>query len=279
MIYLLKNTMQQAMRFGRKNTISFSSDDGSRGIATDENGNSYVTGFFQGSATFGSTVLTSSGGRDMFIAKYDAVGKVVWAQKGGGIGDDNGYGIAVDGSGNSYVTGTFGILGLSGINGPSATFGTTTLTRSGSFDIFIAKYDAAGNAVWAKNAGGTSSDQGFDIAIDGSGNPYITGLFQSRATFGSTILTASGSSDIFIAKYDVAGNAVWAQNAGGTSLDQGFDIAIDGSGYSYLTGWFEGSATFGSTTLTSSGSSVIFIAKYDAEGNAVWAQKAGGGWS
>ncbi len=99
----------------------------------DGSGHSYVTGSFRGSATFGpgetnETTLTSAGGIDIFVAKYDAAGALVWAKRAGGTGSDFGRGTAVDGSGNSYVTGFFGAFGSA-----AATFGPgetneTTLT-------------------------------------------------------------------------------------------------------------------------------------------------------
>ncbi len=239
-----------------------------RGIAVDGSGNCYITGYFEGSATFGSTTFTSSGSYDAFIAKYDAAGNFQWAKRAGSSGEDYGRNIAVDGTGNSYITGTFR---------NQAGFGSTTLTSSGDEDIFIARYDASGNVLWAKRAGGTNKDAGIGIALDGIGNSYITGEFQGGANFGSTTLTSTSTlPDIFIAKYDASGNVLWAKQAGGSSSDHGRNIAVDGSGNSYITGEFEGSASFGSTTLTSSGGVDIFVTKYDASGNVLWAKRAGG---
>ncbi len=207
---------------------------------------------------------------------------LVWAKRAGGTSSDSGAGIALDGAGNSYVTGAF--IG-------SATFGPgetneTTLTSAGDDDIFVAKYDASGDLVWAKRAGGTGFDAGIGIAVDGSGNSYVTGFFQGSATFGpgetnETTLTSAGISDIFVAKYDASGDLVWAKRAGGTSRDSGEGIAVDGSGHSYVTGYFEDSATFGpgetnETTLAGAGDRDIFVAKYDASGDLVWAKRAGG---
>ncbi|MEN6445086.1 MAG: SBBP repeat-containing protein [Candidatus Cloacimonas sp.] len=237
-------------------------------IAVDANGNSYVTSNFNGCATFGTTTLTSSGVYDIFVAKLDSNGNWLWAKQAGGTNEDYGYSIAVDANGNSYVTG-----GFSG----NATFGTTTLNSSGDPDIFVAKLDRNGNWLWAKQAGGTSGDCGNSIAVDDNGNNYVTGLFKSSATFGTTILTSSGSSDIFVAKLDNNGNWLWAKQAGGTSNDdKGYGIAADANGNSYLTGYFGGSATFGTITLTCSGWYDIFVAKIDSNGNWLWAKQAGG---
>jgi hypothetical protein len=240
-------------------------------IAVDANGNSYVTGYFWGNATFGNTTLTSSSSEyvDIFVAKMDINGNWLWAQQAGGTSGDEGYSIAVDANGNSYITGCFW---------GSATFGATTLTSSGNEDIFIAKLDINGNWLWAKQAGGTSYDIGYGIAVDDNGNSYVTGYFSSIATFGNTTLTSSSSeyADIFVAKLDSSGNWLWAKKAGGTSWDHGYGIAVDANGNSYVTGYFYGSATFGTTTLTSSGSYDIFVAKMDSNGNWLWVKQAGG---
>jgi hypothetical protein len=111
----------------------------------------------------------------------------------------------------------------------------------------------AQNLLWAKRAGGTGDDicgglqsnneRCAGIAVDGSGNSYVTGSFQFTATFGpgeanQTQLTFVGNSDIFIAKYNSNGTLAWAKQAGGSGIDGGFGIAVDGSGNSYVTGFF-----------------------------------------
>ena len=236
-------------------------------IAIDSSGNSYVTGYFYGTASFGSTTLTSSGDIDIFVAKLDSSGNWLWVKQAGGTSDDYGLGIATDSSGNSYVTGYFR---------GTASFGNTTLTSNGQDDIFVAKLDSNGNWLWAKKAGGTDWDKGISIATDFSGNSYVTGYFYGTASFGDINLTSSESYDIFVAKLDSSGNWLWAKKAGGTDYDYGFGIAIDSSGNSYVTGYFRGTASFGNTTLTSSGQDDIFVAKLDSNGNWLWAKKAGG---
>ena len=142
----------------------------------------------------------------------------IWANQAGGTGyDDTGYSIAVDANGNSYVTGSF--FG-------SATFGTTTLTCSGNFGIFVAKMDINGNWLWAKQAMGTYSNYGNDIAVDANGNSYVTGYFWGNATFGTTTLTSSGEKDIFVAKLDSNGNWLWAKQAGEQILIMAMELLL-----------------------------------------------------
>lgn len=237
--------------------------DQALGIAADAAGNSYVTGSYQGTATFGPFTITSAGSFDIFVAKYDSSGNVLWVRSAGGTVDDWGFAIAVDAAGNSYVTGRFE---------GTATFGPFMLTTVGVFDedIFVAKYDASGNVLWAESAGSTFFGNGLGIALDAAGNSYLTGQFSGAVSFGPFTITGGGS---FVAKYDTNGNALWAESA---SSSRGFSIAVDTASNSYVTGQFGGTATFGPFTLTSAGGQDIYVAKYDASGNVVWARSAGG---
>jgi len=246
-----------------------SSTDIGAAIDLDSSGNVYVIGVFEETATFGGTSLTSSGDTDIFIAKLSSSGSWQWAVKAGGTNGDEGYGIAVDSSGNAYVTGFFS---------ENATFGSTNLASNGQYDIFIAKLNSSGSWQWTVQIGNTSEDQGRRIAVDSSGNAYVTGIFMGTATFGSTILSSSGGRDIFIAKLSSSGSWLWAVKAGGSSTDYGLGIAVDSSGNAYATGYFFGTATFGSTSLTSDGTGSaysIFIAKLSSSGSWQWAVKAG----
>ena len=242
--------------------------DEGNGIAVDGLGNVYVTGSYEGTATFGTTAKTSAGGSDIFVAKYNSSGALQWVQSAGGTSDDSGNDIAVDRSGNVYVTGYY--IG-------TATFGTTTKTSAGSNDLFVAKYNSSGALQWVQSAGGTLSDAGNAITADGSGNVYVTGYYQETATFGTTTKTSAGSTDIFVAKYNSSGALQWVQSAGGTFSDQGNGIAVDGSGNVYVTGKYEATATFGTTSKTSAGGYDIFVAKYNSVGVIWdWVQSAGG---
>ena len=242
-------------------------DDRGYCITHDAAGNIYVSGIFNGTATFGSYSLTGYGYNDIFVAKMDQNGVWQWAAKAGGAGHDNGMAIKVDGAGNSYVTGYFNEL---------ATFGSYTLTGYGAYDIFVAKLDQNGVWQWATKAGGNSGDIGFGIAMDDESNCYVTGSFQDTATFGLFSLTSSGESDIFVAKLDADGSWVWAAKAGGISYDTANSITIDGDYNCYVTGYFKEIAVFGLFSLTSSGESDIFVAKIDQNGTWQLAEKAGG---
>ncbi len=244
------------------------------GITIDVSGNVCIAGCFYNSAiTFGNITLANLGDWDIFVAKYDSEGNILWAKSAGGAMMDRAPSITTDTSGNIYITGYF--------NSPTITFGNTTLINAGIYDVHIAKYDSEGNVLWAKSAGGDNWDEGYSITADVSGNIYITGYFSSPTiTFGNTVLTRVDGSDIFIVKYDSEGNVLWAKSAGGIEHDWSNWITTDVSGNVYITGGFASpTITFGSTILTNAdnwGSDDIFIAKYGSEGNVLWAKRAGG---
>ncbi len=247
-------------------------DDGTS-VVTDASGNVYVTGWFSSpSFLLSTTTLTndSAGSGDIFVVKYDGLGNVLWAKSFGGISDDYGNGVAIDGNGNVFITGYF--------HSTTITFGTTTLTRVGGNDVFIVKCDSFGNVIWAKSAGGSANDESNSIALDSSGNVLIIGSFNSPSiTFGTTTLASAGGNDIFIVKYDTGGNVIWAKGEGGTAYDWGSSVATDVSGNILITGYFKSTTiVFGTTTLNNAGIQNTFVAKYNVSGNALWAKSMEG---
>lgn len=256
------------------------SDDRSQSITTDAFGNVYITGYFTVSTiTFGALTLNNTDNTDntgstadFFIVKYDAFGNVLWANNVGGAFDDYGLSITTDLTGNVFVAGHYGSA--------SITFGAFTLTNAGGYDIFIVKYDALGNVIWATGAEGIAWDLCDGLATDTSGNLYVTGFYDVSITFGTFLLTNFGSTnfhDIFIVKFDPSGNVIWAKSIGGNLNDCGHSITTDTPGNVYVTGYFESDfITFGTTTLVNEGSLDMFVVKYDASGNVLWANAAGG---
>lgn len=260
--------------------------DNCYGLAVDASGNTYITGQFSGTVDFdpgaGTANLTSnSGGFDIFIAKYDPSGGYLWAKGFGSTGSDFGNDIVVDASGNVYMVGQFRFT----IDFDPGT-AVANLTAIGSRDIVLAKYSTNGDYVWAKNMGGTYESVPHAIALDATGNIYIAGEFFETVDFnpgpGTANLTSNGPyNDIFFAKYDNAGNYIWAKGIGGTNLDIAYDIAVDNSGNVYVAGDFRTTTDFdpgpGITNLSTSGASDenVFLSKYDASGNFIWAKNLG----
>lgn len=244
-------------------------------VATDSYGNSYITGSFCGTATFGSVTLTVTGSilyTDIFLAKADSSGNWLWAISAGGTGHDNGYDIAIDAAGNCYVTGTFR---------ETAAFGITNISSAGYADIFIAKADANGIWLWAKRGGGTDIDWGNGVAADDDGTCYITGYFAGTADFGAASFTSRGNYDIYAAKLDTNGNWLWATQVGSQSEDYALGISSDGNGNAYVTGYFytgtiSNICYFDAIELQSDNGYDIFVAKVNSIGTWQWAKKAGG---
>lgn len=255
------------------------SNDYSNAVCTDLDGNVYITGTFQGSTiTFGSYVLqnSSEGFLDFFIVKYDVQGNVIWAVSDGGTKDDYAYGICVDPAGNVFITGYF--------NSPSLDIGPSTLvnisTSVNAPDVFVAKYDPDGTSVWGKSGdAGPTQDyaRAYGIGSDASGNIYITGHYgYGSVSFDGNTLQGYGGLDMFLVKYDTDGDVLWANRMGGNQTDGAQAIHVDSNGNSYITGWFINSADFGGVSLISTNNAYmeIFVAKYDSNGNIVWANYA-----
>ncbi|MCE3229783.1 MAG: hypothetical protein K0S32_4334 [Bacteroidetes bacterium] len=234
--------------------------------------NLYVTGEIEGFndiiAFQNSTItLTTAGDNDIFIAKYDMGGNLIWAKREGGGKSERGMGVANDAAGNVYVCGH--ITDTSNFNG-------TTAPGYGGKDIFVAKYDMNGNFQWARVAGSTGRDEAKSVKVDASGNVYICGLFSNNTTFGAQTLTCTpGYFDAFIAKYDANGTLQWVKKSGGDYDDVAWALDIDQNKL-YVTGEFNAYATFDAVGLTTVGNADVYVACYDDLGNVQWASRAGG---
>ncbi len=237
-------------------------------ITVDGAGNSYTTGYFAASCTFGSNTVSSNGVTDIYVTKNIQAGAYAWAVKAGGPMADRGLAIKSDNSGNVYVTGYF-----SG----TATFGTQTVTSAGLQDVFIAKYDNAGILQWVKSAGGPMNDIGYGIDVDNSGNVAVTGEFSGTSIFGIFPLTSlNGSIDVFTTKLDVNGGFLWAKKGSAPLTDKGLDVAFDATGNVFICGQFSDTITF-DVVHNNNMLNAIFVVKYNASGVEQWFRRAGGG--
>lgn len=256
-------------------------DDQPRDIAVDINGNIYVTGTFSGSASFENKVLTGlKGSKDIFIAKYNTSGTLQWVKNAGMKGNADYVGaITADGLGNVYIIGVI----LSFTFGPdTAWFGSKYLPM-GSFanKIYVAKYNSSGDAQWVKGlningSGNTNVPMYYGIDADNSNNIIITGSFKGKLVFGNDTVTSrgwngsSGNDDIFVAKLDPNGNALWKFRSGSKLAESSTGVSVDNNGNSFITGTFADTITFGSSQLTGGG---IFTAKINQNGIAQWARQ------
>lgn len=265
---------------GNGQTVEWASSASAPGGATsgavgvDAAGNSYIAGTFGGTATFGSIVLTSVTDYDLFVAKVDSAGNFLWAHSPGGSINPLNVDIDVDAAGNSYVSANF--YGVLDFGGPFV------FTAQGlSYDLVVAKYDPDGNVFWARSAQGVGLPSG--IALDASGNCYVSGSFNSTSTFGSFVLSPLAPGDQFLVKYNSNGIEQFASQTGGGISKSGYiylhDIAVDGAGNSYVTGYYTGTIAFGPFVLTNDiGTSSMLVGKYNSTGDVVWVRSSGGAY-
>lgn len=235
-----------------------------RGFYVDSSGVYITGGFFGSSLTIGSITLintTAQNSNDMYIAKLDTAGNVLWAKNAIIAAGDHGTKVVIDRLGNSYVLGQF-----SG----TATFDSHSITSNGQNDLFLVKYNPSGQVIWAKNAGGNQNDWVNGLVLDTKGSAYIIGEFYSPSfTFANTTFNNMGVwfsyADVFVLKYDSLGNEVWIKNIEGLGNDNGNDVAINNIGEVYITGAIEdtlgGTTNIGNFPLVSYGLDDIFIAK------------------
>jgi len=279
----LSTTVGWAARIGGTGT------DLGRAVATDSSGNVLVTGnFTSGSLNFynssgvsnASLASAGTGSNSCFIGKYTSAGAVSWAAKIGGTLDDYGYGIATDLNGNVFVTGFYNsspvtVYDSSGVSNAS-------LANAGSSDIFLVKYTSSGSFSWAARMAGASLDSGRAVATDSSGNVFVAGhtssliLYDSSGVSNASIVSYSA----FVAKYTSTGSVSWVVGMGGTG---GINVTIDSSGNVLVTGNFTiaslkfyNSSGVSNASISNSGSSDIFIAKYTSSGSFSWAVHIGG---
>lgn len=256
-------------------------------IAKDSLSNNYITGLFNGNADFDPSLLPSilsgngPGASNAFIAKYDSSGRYKWAFRLGGnsmLDDIVPRKIIYDNQGNIYITGKY--MGTVDFDPGTGVSNLVSTTFGSYYDGFLAKYDTLGNYQWAISLSGNSDmDEGVSIVTDQQGNPYFTGRFKNTVDFdpgiGVANLTSNGIDDIFVAKYDVNGNYLWAINIGGNNFDFSHAITIDNQDNVIITGDFNGTVDFDPSpsisNLISSGVPTPFIAKYDNTGNYLWA--------
>src|SRR2546428_175288 len=257
------------------------------GVAVDAVGNAYVTGF-AGSSDFPTTAgafQTAFGGgeADALVTKLNPTGAalVFTTHLRGGGGDDEGFGMAVDATGNAYVTGQ-----TLSTNFPT-TAGTVQPGFAGTIDAFMTKLNPTGSGlVYSTYLGGDSDDLGNGIAVDATGNAYVTGLTFSTnfpTTPGAFQTTPKFASDAFVVKLNAAGTAlVYSTFLGGDGFDQGHGIAVDAEGNAYATGGTSSTnfpTTTGAFRTTFGGRSDAFVTKLNGDGSALVYSTYLGGFS
>ncbi|MBX9678173.1 MAG: SBBP repeat-containing protein [Gemmataceae bacterium] len=229
-------------------------------IANDSAGNIYVAGQFKDDAQFGALSLTTSG-QSAFVAKYNPAGTALWAIKLESSGDDAAHAIAVDGSGNVFVTGSFAGQNFAG---------DPNLDTAGSSDVFVAKLSAStGSVTWANRYGAGNAEVARGIALDGAGNIYLTGQFFDTTNFGAgnVFLHQNGNNDGFVVRLNPSGalSALRFFGSSTSSDDIGRAIAVSAAGNVFVAGAFGGTSSFGSVSATATGGRDGFLWKLSSD--------------
>lgn len=258
-------------------------------VVVDSSDNIIFTGSLHDGAVAGNRHIKTKGKADkgegdFFIAKMNPKGEILWLDHSGGIAIPNkqtganlGTAVTLDQNNNIIAAGMY-------IGSPQ--LGHVKLPVGGpNEDLYLAKYNAKGQLLWATAATCDYNIYATSIATDLSGNIYMTGSFghhnlSGKAYFGNITLQSYGGRDIFVAKYSPAGELLWARHAGSPDLnsqDSGRGIVVDKKGNCVVTGWIEGAPTFENTMGQHWGKRDAFLAKYDSSGNLLWLNIMGGG--
>jgi hypothetical protein len=230
--------------------IGTSHSDPSYSVAVDGAGNAYISGYTTGEIDG----QVNAGGEDAFLTKYDATGTKLWTRQLGSAAFETSYSVAVDGVGNAYISGyTTGDL--------------DGHTSAGGVDAFLTKYDATGTKLWTQQIGTSTYETSYAVAVDGSGNAFISGLTTGDLDGN----TGAGGGDAFLTKYDASGSKLWTQQLGTASADYSWSVAVDGAGNVYISGTTES----GLDGNPHAGGVDAFITKYDGSGTKLWTEQIG----
>ena len=236
----------EAQTLSWKRQLGTSGYDQSNGVATDSDGNVYISGY-----TKGSLAGANQGSYDAWVAKYNSAGTLLWKRQLGTSSYDESRGVATDSKGNVYISGE--------------TAGSLAGANQGYNDAWVAKYDSGGTLVWKRQLGTSNVDQSNGVATDSKGNVYISGFTQ-----GSLAGANQGYNDAWVAKYDSGGTLVWKRQLGTSDVDQSNGVATDSKGNVYISGY-----TYGSLAGANQGYNDAWVAKYDSGGTLVWKRQLG----
>lgn len=223
------------------------------GVAVDGSGNVIIVGYFAGSINFGAptATLTSAGGLDVFLAKFDSSGVPQWSRRFGDATDQVASGVALDAAGDIVIAGY-----LSG----TTDFGTGLLTSAGKEDVFVAKFDALGASMWSKNFGGANKDQLCGgVTVDSAGGISVAAYFNGDIDFGGVTLTSAGANDLAVAKFDPSGTHLWSKSFGDVQNQVASGIAAYDPQHVLVVGNFSGILDFGAGALINGGGQDAFL--------------------
>ncbi|MBK7964976.1 MAG: T9SS type A sorting domain-containing protein [Bacteroidetes bacterium] len=267
-----------ANAMGAPNTIGSASAVGIN-MAHDNFGNVFLSGTFQDTIDFdpglGNAWLSSTGAYDIFLAKFNGQGNLIWVKAFAGTTFDGPVGLVVDNGGNPILLGQFQQT-LDVNPDPNV---SNNITSFGNEDLFLAKLDSTGNFLWAKQFGGANSDFPTMLRQDVSGNLIVSGSFRDSMDVDPSpnvqYLRSNGGVDGFLLKVNNQGNYVWAKKIGASAGDAVNGVDVDNSGNVYACGTFVGTVDFdpGANVVNQTAPSSTqgsFILKWDAAGNYIF---------
>ncbi len=237
-----------------------------QGLTIDLEGNIYAGGYyvppypspgFYMTISFDTVSVTSPTGSYLFLSKLDVSGNLIWFKSIGNGYGGNIFDMGTDGTGNLYIAGF--------IEGDPFMFDTIALHDTAGFNVgeaFLAKYDGAGHALWAKSPGGNSFSESCTIHVDKDGNSVMGGVFSNHISFGSTGLD---NADFFLTKYSTGGNVFWAKEASNPNSGAPISISCDASGAIYVAGYFFDSLLFDTCRMNAlpTGARQVFVARFN----------------
>ncbi len=232
----------------------------------DGKGNLLVAGLFGKGIKIGGVLMKSHGADDIFLAKYDPQGKLMWAKTFGGLSTDAPHDIVGHADGSATMTGVYRA---------EIDFGAGKLMGKGGGDMFLVHFDAAGNQEWAKTFGDFGKDYSRGVAVDPKGAIILVGEFSGKVDFGGGALESTGNRDLVVAKFSPGGDYVWAKKFGNEFNDSGYGLSVDPGGNIVVVGAFEDKLQIGATELASKGEADIFVLRLEPNGGVSWVKSFG----
>lgn len=225
------------------------------------------SGSFYLSAFLSSGTYYSQGVCDIFLVAYSTSGDEIWARTFGGPGMEAISGFDLTSDDQIMASGGFT---------QTLDMGAGAMVSSGNSDVFVSKLTNTGNIVWSLRAGGSLNDQANTLTLDSEENILISGFFNDTADFSPYEITSSGYEDLFLAKYNSFGEALWVKDYGNGFDEAGLSLETDSENNIYLTGRYMLDFNFGDTVIPGNTYSDILILKWDESGNEIWAKSISG---
>lgn len=259
-IRALLNVSDNALRFTSLATYGGTGTDTVYDIDLDENGDQYISGYFNNSLTLGETTHVSEGGNDAVLYKRSPSGEILWSKTGGGAGSDI-FTVADYFEGavytSAYFTGDFTVDGQ-------------TYTSFGLNDLVLAKYDADDGAlIWRKHVGSASNEFADHLQVGPDGYIYWSGMFYSTVTFGATELTSNGNADSYIAKYNTEGVLQWVKQGSSSGQDRAYNFDFFPNGNLAVVGYYYDTMTYGALSVDISDTTDAYLLIMEPDGDFV----------